>query len=168
MGLIRSIAVQGYRKELKKFIAILKEIGTIEVSNILIYGAWIRAVLEIDENLPIIKNEDGSINPELHSYPILLESMQFWIRSFTKHKEHTGKWLGLSIWIHTLRGILRPEIKPLVKQMWDILMESRSYWAKSLKMLRNDDLKIGIDIDMVDKTEQHTKKIISMLPPKQI
>ncbi|MFO7980642.1 MAG: hypothetical protein R6V00_07410 [Candidatus Aminicenantes bacterium] len=168
MGLIRFFAVRGYRKELKKFIAILKGIGTPEISNVLIYGMWIRAVLEIDEKLPILKDEDGSINPELHSYPILLKSIQFWVRSFTKHEEHTGKWLGLYIWIHTLRGILRPEIKPLVKQMWDILMESKLYWDKSLKMLKNDDLKIGIDTDMVYKTEQHTKNIISTLPPKQI
>jgi len=168
MGIIRKLAVRGYRKELKNFVEILKGVDTKEVSNILIYGIWIRAVLEIDGDLHTFKDEDGSIDPELHAYPILLDSIQKYASFFAKQDGHTGKWLGLAIWIHTLRGIIRPEIMPLVKQMWDILLESKSYWDESLKMLRNDDLRIGIDIDMVNKTEMQTKKIMSTLPPKQI
>ena len=168
MGKIRKLAVRSYRKELKNFIEILEEIGIAKVSNFLVYGAWIRVMLEIEEKLPTFKEEDGSINPELHSYPILLDSIQKWASSFLKQNGHKGKWLGLSIWIHTLRGILRPELMPLVKQMWDLLLESKPHWDESLKILREEDLSLGIESSMVNKTEIYTRKILNTLPPKQI
>ena len=172
MGIIRKLAVRSYRKELKNFIEILKEFekaGTKEVSNVLIFGIWIRAILEIDGSLhPFIRDEDGSIDPELHAYPILLGSMQKYATFYAKEDGHTGKWLGLSIWIHTLRGIIRPEIMPLIKQIWEMLMDSKSYWDESLKMIRNDDLRMGIEADTVNKVELHTKKLMSTLPPKEL
>lgn len=171
MGIIRKLAVKSYRKELRNFIETLKDFeksGTKELSNVLVYGIYTRAILEIDGFLYTLKDNDGNIDPELHAYPLQLDSMQRYVNFYTKEGGHEGKVLGLLVWVHTLRGSIRPEIMPLVKQMWDMIMESKSYWDESLKTFRNEDLRMGIDADTIKKVEAHTRKIMGTLPPKEL
>lgn len=172
MGIVRKLAVRSYRKELKNFIELLKlckrKDGIEGISTTLIFGIWVRAILDIEGLLHTFKEEDGSINPELHAYPMLLGSIQEQANFYANQPEHIGKYMGLLIWVHTLRGIIRPEIMPEVKQMWDIFMESKPCWDETLKMVRNEDLRTGGNADMVKKIEALTKKIINVLPPKEL
>lgn len=171
MGLIRKLAVRSYRKELINFIEtlkIFKSSGVKEVSNVLIFGIYTRAILELDGFLYNTKEEDGSIVPELIAYPLQLDSVQRHVNSYAKEGGHEGKVVGLAVWLHTLRGTIRPEIMPLVREMWDMLMEGKSYWDESLKTFRNEDLRLGIDADTINKVEAHTRKIMSTLPPKEL
>lgn len=171
MGIIRKLAVKGYRKELRNFIETLKDfekVGVKEVSNTLIYGIYTRAILEIDGFIYTTREEDESIVPELIAYPLLSDSMQRYVNFYAKEGGHEGKVVGLLIWVHTLRATIRPEIMPLVRQMWDMIMESKSYWDESLKSFRNEDLRMGVDADTINKVEAHTRKIMSTLPPKEL
>lgn len=171
MGIIRKLAVRSYHKELINFIETLKtfkSFGEKEVSNVLIFGIYTRAILELDGFLYTTREDDGSIVPELIAYPLQLEAVQRYVNFYAKEGGHEGKVVGLAVWLHTLRGTIRPEIMPLVREMWEMIMESKSYWDESLKTFRNEDLRSGIDVDTVNKVEAHTRKIMSTLPPKEL
>lgn len=112
MGFIRKLAVRGYSKELKQIIDDLSKLSTEQIANILIMAVWFRAMLNIDGNLPVIENEDGELNPELTAYPILLKGIEEWISIFNK-KDLQHRSFCFSIWVHTLRSIIRPELTDL-------------------------------------------------------
>ena len=76
MGFIRKLAVRGYSKELKQMIDDLSKLSTEQIANILIIAVWLRAMLNIEGNLPVIENEDGELNPELAAYPVLLKGIE--------------------------------------------------------------------------------------------
>jgi len=166
-GFIRRGAVKGYLKELGETINTLSEIGTENVASILIYAVWLRAMLEIEGNLSILREDNGDISPELHSYPIMESEIQKWISLFKKRK-YSAKSFAFLIWVHTLRSFYRPELSNQVKHMWDILMKTKPYWDKLLVKLRDEDIQLGISADIVLKTEKHAKAILRCLPPKQL
>ncbi len=167
MAFIRKLAVRGYSKELKQMINDLSKLSTEQIANILIMAVWFRAMLNIEGNLPAIENEDGELNPELTAYPILLKGIEEWISIFNKEGfQHRS--FCFSIWVHTLRSIIRPELSDLVNQMWDILMRSKSNWESALTQFRDGDIQRGISHDVVLRTERHAKAILQCLPPKQL
>ena len=167
MGFIRKLAVRGYSKELKQMIDDLSKLSTEQIANILIIAVWLRAMLNIEGNLPVIENEDGELNPELAAYPVLLKAIEAWISIFNKEGlQHRS--FCFSIWVHTLRCILRPELSNLANRMWDILMRSRPNWENVLSKLRDGDIEHGISHDVVLSTERHAKAILKRLPPKQL
>ena len=169
MGLIRKLAVRGYSNELKQMINDLSKLSTEQIAIILIMAVWFRARLNIEniENLPGIENEDGELNPELTAYPILLEAVEEWISIFNKEGlQHRS--FCFSIWVHTLRSIIRPELTDLANRMWGILMRSKPNWESVLTKFRDEDIQLGISHDEVLSTERHAKAILKCLPPKQL
>jgi len=167
MGLIRKLAVRGYSNELKKMINDLSKLSAEQIANILIIAVWFRAMLNIDGNLPAIENEDGELNPELAAYPILLKEIEKWISIYNKEGLQVRSF-AFSIWVHTLRSIIRPELTDLANRMWDILMRSKPNWESVLTKLRDEDIQLGISHDAVLSTERHAKAILKCLPPKQL
>ena len=167
MGFIRKLAVREYSKELKQMIDDLSKLSTEQIATILIIAVWLRAMLNIEGNLPVIENEDGELNPELAAYPVLLKGIEGWISIFNK-KGLQQRSFCFSIWVHTLRCILRPELSNLANKMWDILMRSRPNWESVLSQLRDGDIEHGISHNVVLSTERHAKAILKRLPPKQL
>lgn len=167
MGFIRKLAVRGYSKELKQMIDDLSKLSTEQIANILIVAVYFRAMLNIEGNLPVTENEDGGLNPELTAYPILLKGIEEWISIFDK-KGLQVKSFCFSIWVHTLRSIIRPELSDLANRMWGILMRSKPNWESVLTQLRDEDIQHGISHDVVLSTERHAKAILKRLPPKQL
>lgn len=167
MGLIRKLAVKGYSKELKQMLNDLSKLSTEQVARILIMAVWLRANLAIEGNLSTIENENGDLNPELHSYPIILKEIEEWISIYNKkglqHRSFT-----FLIWVHTLRCIIRPELSDLAKQMWDILLRSKPNWERLVIEFRDGDIQAGIPHDEVVSTERYAKAILQCLPPKQL
>ena len=167
MGFIRKLAVRGYSKELKQMIDDLSKLSAEQISNILIMAVWFRAMLNIEGNLPVIENEDGELNPELTAYPILLKGIEEWISIFNKEGlQHRS--FCFSIWVHSLRSIIRPELSDLANRMWGILMRSKPNWESVLTQFRDEDIQSGISQDVVLSTERHAKAILKCLPPKQL
>jgi hypothetical protein len=167
MAFIRKLAVMGYSKDIERMINSLSQLSVEKVAYILIYSVWMRAMLEVERNLPVIENEDGSLDPELHSYPILLKEIEKWI-SICKKSDRTPVSVALSIWVHTLRSIIRPELTDLADKLWNILMSSKPYWEKTLSEIKNGDIESGIEHNIVLSTEKHAKGILQCLPPKQL
>lgn len=167
MGFIRKMAVRGYSKELKQMIEGLSKLSTEQIANILIMAVWFRSMLNIEGNLFVGENEDGELNPELAAYPILLKEIGEWISIFNK-KGFQGRSFCFSIWVHTLRSIIRPELSDMSNRMWDILMRSKPNWESVLTQFRDEDIQSGISQDVVLSTERHAKAILKCLPPKQL
>ena len=167
MGIIRKLAVRGYSNELKQMINDLSKLSTEQVAHMLILAVWSRANLDIEGNLRATKNENGELNPELYSYPILLKEIEKWI-SIYNEKGFKGRSFAFSIWVHTLRSIIRPELSDIVNRMWDILMRSKPNWERVLTQFRDEDIRVGISHDEVLRTERHAKAILQCLPPKQL
>ena len=166
-SLIRKLAVTGYSKELKQMINDLSKHSVEQITNILIIAVWFRAMLNIEGKLPVIENEDGELNPELSSYPILLKGIEKWISIFNK-KGFQARSFCFSIWVHTLRSIIRPELSDMAGRMWDILMRSKPNWESVLTQFRGESIKHGISHDVALSTERHAKAILQCLPPKQL
>ncbi len=167
MGLIRKLAVRGYKKELNHMIDSLSKMSKKQVASILIYGVWLRAMLEVEKNLPAIENENGKLNPELHIYPVMLKAIEK-CTSVLNGQGQPTKSFPLSIWVHTLRSIIRPELSDIANRMWDIFMSSKPEWKMFLNKIRDEDLQLEISNDLVLSTEKHAKAILQCLPPKQL
>jgi hypothetical protein len=167
MGLIRKLAVKGYSKELKQMLNDLSRLNTEQVARILIMAVWLRATLAIEGNLSTIENENRELDPELHSYPIILKEIEEWISIFNKEGLQHRSFTFL-IWVHTLRCIIRPELSDLTKEMWDILLRTKPNWDRLLIEFRDADIQAGIPSDEVVSIERYAKAILQCLPPKQL
>ncbi len=135
MGLIRKIAVKSYLKELDNFISLLSDTNPEGLAQILIYSVWLRAMIEVEGNLPTIKGENGKLVPELNSYPIKLAGLEKWQSLMNKEKQNQ-KSLVLSIWVHTLRSIIRPEC--VVSAKFGPLMIFLKRWFAYNKITQGD------------------------------
>jgi hypothetical protein len=112
MGFIRKLAVRGYSKDLKKLIYTLNSFPPEYVGQTLMLAVWLRAGLELEGSLPAIESKNGNLEPELHSYPITIGAIEKGI-SICNKKGLQGSSIALSIWVHTLRSIIRPELSIL-------------------------------------------------------
>lgn len=167
MGLIRKLAVRSYSKELEEMITMLTKMTKEQIGTVLIYSVWLRATMGVEGTLPEIKEDNGELNPELCAYPISLRNIEKMI-SLCNKKGLKHRAFGLSIWVHTLRSILRPEMSHLAIRMWEILMNSKSNWEVLLEQIRDDVIQSGSQHDFVINVEKHTRTILQTLPPKQL
>lgn len=167
MGIIRRMAVREYANEMKEYLYSLAETDNESVGVILIYSVWLRAMLEIENNLPTLVTNDGQINPQLSGYPILLREMKKWQKYFNKNG-HKSKSFVLNIWVYSLRAIIRPEVAPIAVEMWKLLMRSQQYWDQLIETIKNEDRQLGVRDDKLEKVENHARNILHTLPPNRI
>jgi len=167
MGFIRRMAVKSYTNELTNLINALSQASEDQVSRLLVYGIWMRAIMSVEGILPSYETESGEFDPELHSYPITLKEIEGIIKQ-CKKMGLNSKVLALSIWVHTLRAIIRPEINELAIKLWKILMKSPDNFDLLLKEHKEEDIKMGKSADFVNKTYSYAKAILKVLPPKQL
>ena len=167
MGLIRKLAVRGYSKELKRMIDGFSKLSPEQIAPLLVTAVWGRATLNMEGHLTVFTNDDGKISPDLCAYPILLKEIEEWISIFDKNGDKV-RVISYSIWVHTLRSIIRPELSDLANEMWDILMESKPYWEEILVEFRDEYLQRGKSPDDALKIETHTRDILDCLPPIQL
>jgi hypothetical protein len=161
--------VKGYSHELDEFIESVSIKKKEQRAEIVVYGTWLRAILQLENRLPSISDETTGFYAELHSYPIMLSSLEQQIAFIQKNAERgEPKAFVLSIWVHTLRSILRPELQNLAIKMWDLLMEGKPFWSTYLKNQKDEDLQIGIEQNFVVQTERLSRAILEKLPPKQL
>ena len=167
MELIRKESVGWYSREFSVMIETLDHLNTKQIAVVLINSVWLRAAMEIAGDLPALVGEKGALDPELHMYPPLLAGIQD-RKFFLNLKEEEVKSFSLSIWVHTLRALLRPELLFLARRMWNTLMSSKPNWERALKQVREEDIRSGIPYDDVFKTERHAQAILKCLPPKKL
>jgi len=167
MGFLRKLAVKYYAKELANLVNILSRHDEDATSGFLVYGVWLRAIMELEGNLAAYELDNGELNPELHSYPIMEKELLEWIKLFEK-KGDGVKAEVFKIWVHSLRAIMRPEISELAHKMWGILMRGSDNWDEKLKIHSEEYIRMGTPEDVVLRTVRHARAILNCLPPKQL
>jgi hypothetical protein len=167
MELMRRESIGWYSSEFSVMIETLDRLTTKQITAVLIYSVWIRAAMEIAGDLPALVGGTGELDPELHMYPPLLAGIQDRV-FFLNMKGEEIKSFSLSVWVHTLRSLMRPELLLLARRMWNILMASKPNWETALKQMREEDVRSGIPHDDVLKTERHAQAIFKSLPPKKL
>jgi len=172
MNIIRKLAVRSYRNEIIKLIDMLSESNEEKIATFLVHSVWLRSILQNEGHINPYKRIDSSssnidLEPELHAYPIMLMDFESIIK-FLNKQGLTVKSLVLKLWVHTLRGIIRPELNREIKNLWDLIIKSKRYWNEKLEGSYAEDIELGNEKEFVDKTLKLSKEIIKCLPPKQI
>ena len=167
MKLIRKESVGWYSREFSVMIETLDHLNTKQIEVVLINSVWLIATMEIGGDLPALVKENGALDPELRMYAPLLSGIQDQ-KFFLNMKEEAVKSFSFSVWVHTLRSFMRPELLFLARRMWNILMSSKPNWERALKQVREEDIRSGIPHDNVLKTERHAQAILKCLPPKKL
>jgi hypothetical protein len=164
MGPFRKLAVKRYSKELSETIEALSALEPGALAYALARAVWLRARLEANGDLPAFagRGEAGGGQGCCDADELKKAEKLLW---FFDRRKHRDKALAMSIWVHTLRSELRPELAELAERMWALLMASAADWEESLARLRDEDLGRGIPLDTVEKTEAHAREIVSSLPP---
>lgn len=158
--------------ELNQFADVLSKLDKKKLANFLASSVWIRSILQIEGHINPMKRinpsfDDFDLDPELHAYPIMLEDIEKLIR-FLNKQDQKLKSLALTLWVHTLRAIIRPELNREINDLWQLIMTSKEHWNEEIKLMHEEDINLGIENDFVEKTARMAKKIIKCLPPKQI
>src|SRR3990167_7834293 len=85
---------------------------------------------------------------------------------WTRAGMHTEA-VAMSIWTHSLRGLLyESEMKNEFDKLWQLLMTAKNLWDKYLTKFYNED-KNRLDPKMLSETMSLSKEILNNLPPKQ-
>lgn len=169
MNIIRKLAVMSYKKELSQLINTMQKWNEEKVAIFLIYGVWLRSILQIDGHINPLGQQKNNIDldPELHAYPIMLQNFTNAINFLDKNGKKSQS-IVLRLWIHTLRCIIRPELNSEIKKLWEMILNSKKYWDEKLDIIYNEDIRLGMERHYVENTKDLTKKILNCLPPKQI
>ena len=172
MNIIRKLAVRSYRKELVELIDMLSKTSEDKVATFLVHSVWLRSILQNEGHINPYKRIDPSninldLEPELHAYPIMLMDFESVIK-FLNKQGLTVKSLVLKLWVHTLRGIIRPELNREINNLWDLIIKSNRYWNEKLEGSYTEDIELGKENEFVDNTLKLSKEILKCLPPKQI
>lgn len=168
MGFIRRLAVRNYTKELTNLINVLTQANDEQISQLLVYSVWLRAIMEVEGIiLPAFKANSEEFDPELCCYPIMLRDIESMIKECKKRRLNS-KVLALSIWVHTLRAIIRPEMNDLAVKLWKILIKSPENFDHLLTEHKEEDIELGKPENFVNQTLKYAKAILKVLPPKQL
>lgn len=167
MGFIKKLAVKSYTKELIAYINAVSKLNDDQVSQLLVCGVWLRSIMTVEKIIPTYETETSEFDPELNSYPITLRDIEHMIKLCGKKKLKFNEY-ALTIWVHTLRAILRPEINELAIELWKILMKNQKDFDRHLKMHKEEYIELGSSDEFINQTELYAKAILKVLPPKQL
>jgi len=171
MNFIRNIAIKSYRKEMIHFTEILSKQETMQLAKFVAFSIWIRSMLQIEGHINPLRNHietNGKNNsPELEAYPLMLKDIKKFIK-ILKNNRQTTKVAALQLWVHTLQAIIRPELNLEVVELWIVVMKVGEYLEDEIKLMRKEDLELGIEENLVQETADLASRIIKSLPPKQI
>lgn len=171
MNIIRSLAVRSYRKELISFTDVLSRQEINKMAKFVAFSIWIRSMLQVEGHIDPLSRLNGSaggnLNPELEAYPHMLKDINQFI-NVLKRKKQNSKVAALKLWTLSLQAIIRPELNAEIVTLWNLIMKSKDYWSEEIELMKKEDLELGIEKDIVDKTANLALEIIKRLPPKQI
>lgn len=172
MNIIRKLADRSYRKDLTEFTEMLSILNEEKVAIFLIYSVWLRSILQNEGHINSLKRIDSSnididLEPELHAYPIMLNDFTKTIKFLFKQRQSL-KASVLSLWVHTLRSIIRPELNAEIMELWKIILKNIIYWNEKLENIYREVIELGIKRESVENTLKLSKDILKCLPPKQI
>lgn len=123
LGVANKRAVKSYIKELQKFVSILKELPPPIIGLVVISATENRLHLQNNDVLPL----DIFENKNRTSYDnaqVVVSLRTFETRCIAGNPKDA---YGVSVWLHSVRGLVSPEMTPFVKEMWAELSRGFPY-----------------------------------------
>ena len=123
LGVANKRAVKSYIKELQKFVSILKELPPPIIGLVVISATENRLHLQNNDVLPldIFENKNRS---SYDNAQVVVSLRTFETRCITGSPKDA---YGVSVWLHSVRGLVSPEMTPFVKEMWAELSRGFPY-----------------------------------------
>lgn len=162
---IHKHAVKVYKDELNKLIDLYSSLDKNQLADYFIYSVWTRAGFQNEGHFKF-PNGEKNISPDMSAYPLMLSVFNNVI-TVLKKKGSTTEAAALSIWVHTLRGLINVDMEGEVKKLWSLIMDTKEFWEIHLNKLYNDDKNFGMDQNLLDATLSLSKKILANVPPEQ-
>ncbi len=161
---VRSGAVKSWSKELDAFLEWYASQSRDMQADYFIYAVRTRAGFQ-HEGMFTLPDSTKNIEPELMAYPIMIDQFQKFIDHFNGSGNHTEA-ACLSIWVHTLRSFLYPELQPAIDRLWHTIMLTKDLWPEMLKQHYQKDVAEGLDTDLLKNTYGLSVAILKTLPPQ--
>jgi hypothetical protein len=161
---IKNSAIKTWQKELENFIDVFSTLSDEERANYFIWGVKTRAGAQI-EGMFLLPDGTSNKSVELIAYPIMLEQFEGLVKYLDRNVGPVEA-AGVVIWVHTLRGIIHPELRPLAKQMWENIMQTQHLWNGLMRKHYQLDVESGIDVGKLKATYTLASDIIEQTPPR--
>lgn len=160
---IRNTATNSWRRELDDFVATYKGLPRHKQADYFIFSVRTRAGMQVEGHFTY---PDGTVNAEveLSAYPIMLKQFERIAKLFHEKNAETEA-ASITIWVHTLRAFLYPELRPSVEQLWDTIIKTKDLWPEMIKHHRSLDKEI-LDPEVFKSTYELVAEILKTLPPK--
>ena len=145
MGLFKKLASKQQRKEITSFITMLDTINNnlgLAILLLMAYHVKCNMTKTGISNIEIFNKMDTPINKQNNlDHKLHLEICEL-IRKlrgviFSEYTQDDIK-LATKVWLHSLRGILNPELQPLCKAMWDKLRDGIPRISEAIVYLKNE------------------------------
>jgi ribosomal protein L40E len=160
---IHKIAIKNYRRGIKHLIDIYSKIDKEELADYLVMSVWTRSRAQIEG---YFRFPDGQKNllPDLYYY--MWTDFERIVSEF-KRRHLYREAIAMSIWVHTVRGLLyEPEIGGEFNRLWQLLMTTNNLWDKHVNKFYNED-KGKLSPQMLSDIMTLSKEILRNLPPKR-
>jgi len=163
---IHKRAVQNYQRDLANLVDIYFRISNNdkrELADYFIFSVWTRAGIQVQGNF-VLPNGGVYTSPEL-SY-ILYSHLNDVVAEFKKRGCRTEA-DAMSIWAHSANGVINAELETNLTRLWSIIEGTKVHWNDLLKEMYAEELKSGMDLNLLNETLELSKKILEQSPPAQ-
>ena len=146
LGVANKRAVKSYIKELQKFVSILKELPPPIIGLVVISATENRLHLQNNDVLPL----DIFENKNRTSYDnaqVVVSLRTFETRCIAGNPKDT---YGVSVWLHSVRGLVSPEMTPFVKEMWAELSKGFPYVTVGCELPDIDKELVNVSSEIAD------------------
>ena len=160
---IHKVAVKGYKKEASHLINIYSKIDKEELADYLVMSVWTRAGMQIEGHFEFPDGQKD-LSPDISYY------MGFQFEKIVNGFKKRGliqEAVAMSIWVHTVRGLLyNSEMGEEFNRLWQLLMTTSNLWDKHLDGFYYED-KNKLNPKKLNDTMVLAKEILKNLPPKR-
>lgn len=166
MGIFNFInkhAVTTYQDELSNLIDLYSSLNKEKLADYFVYSVWTRAGFQNEGHFKL-PNGKHNLSPGV-DYSMLAPIQN--AISILKKQGNITEATALSIWLHSSRGVANAEMENSLKELWGLIMDTKKFWNAHLEELCEEDLKSGMDKNLLDATLALSKDILTNVPPKQ-
>jgi hypothetical protein len=160
---IHKVAVKNYKNEVNHLINIYSKIDQEELADYLVMSVWTRAGMQIEGHFKF-PNGQKDLSPHISYY--MWGQFEKIVNGFKK-RGLIQEAVAMSIWVHTVRGLLyNSEMGEEFDRLWRLLMTTSNLWDKHLDGFYYED-KNKLNPEKLKDTMALAKEILKNLPPKR-
>lgn len=164
----RQSVVKQWQEELNNYVGFCGELSPEELASRFVYSVRTRASLQIQGELDV-KEQDLHIpnaGVELQGYPFLINRFGVLVKYFRQSGQR-DELFAASLWLHTYRSLLYPELRPSGEALWQVIMITEELWPIMYKRCRAYDKENGTFSDQqLHDVYKLTSRILKASPPR--